>query len=81
MEKAVAIRYNEDLPAPFVLARGRGELARRLVQIARQHDIRVVEMPDLTDALVELPEGTFIPEELYQIVAELLVFVRDLGSR
>ena len=75
MEKAAAIRYSEDLPAPIVLAAGKGALARRIEEIAREQGIRIVNQPDLADALVELPLGSLIPEQFYRIVAEILVFV------
>ena len=75
MEKAAAIRYSEDLPAPIVLAAGKGVLARRIEEIAREQGIRIVNQPDLADALVELPLGSLIPEQFYRIVAEILVFV------
>ena len=75
MEKAAAIRYSEDLPAPIVLAAGKGVLARRIEAIAREQGIRIVNQPELADALVELPVGSLIPEQFYRIVAEILVFV------
>ncbi|UCF98962.1 MAG: EscU/YscU/HrcU family type III secretion system export apparatus switch protein [Spirochaetaceae bacterium] len=75
MEKAAAIQYNDDLPAPIVLATGKGMLAKRIKQIARDHGIQIVDQPDLADALVELPLGSLIPEKYYRIVAEILVYV------
>lgn len=80
MEKAVAIQYTEDLPAPIILARGKGELAERIKQIALEHDIQVMDNPELTDALVELPVGSLIPEDYYKIIAELLVYVRTISK-
>jgi len=79
MEKAAAIRYTEDLPAPIVLARGKGLLAKRIKEIALEQGIQIVGQPELADALVELPLGNLIPEEFYRIVAEILVFVRRVG--
>jgi len=79
MEKAAAIQYTEDLPAPIVLAKGKGLLAKRIKEIALQQGIKIVDQPELADALVELPLGSLIPEEFYRIVAEILVFVRRVG--
>jgi len=79
MEKAAAIQYTEDLPAPIVLAKGRGLLAKRIKEIALEQGIQIVDQPELADALVELPLGSLIPEEYYRIVAEILVFVRRVG--
>jgi type III secretion system FlhB-like substrate exporter len=79
MEKAAAIQYTEDLPAPIVLARGKGLLAKRIKEIALEQGIQIVDQPELADALVELPLGSLIPEEFYRIIAEILVFVRRVG--
>ncbi|MBA7657962.1 hypothetical protein ES703_65905 [subsurface metagenome] len=78
MEKAVAVKYIESLPAPFIVARGRGELARRIKKIAEENEIQIVSMPELTEALIELDVDSLIPEEFYQIIAELLVYVKGL---
>ncbi len=74
MEKAAAIRYSEEYPAPIILASGKGQLARRIKQIAAEQGIEIVDEPQLADALVELPLGSLIPEQFYRIVAEILVF-------
>ena len=81
VEKAVAIKYAQDLPAPFILAKGKGALADRIKRIAQECGISLVAVPELTDALVEMEVGSLIPEEFYQIVAELLVFVRRQVGR
>jgi type III secretion system FlhB-like substrate exporter len=74
MEKAAAIQYSEEYPAPIILAAGKGLLAKRIKQIAAEQGIEIVEEPDLAEALVELPLGSLIPEQFYRIVAEILVF-------
>jgi flagellar biosynthesis protein len=78
MEKAVAIKYSEALPAPFILAKGKGHIAEIIKKIAEENGIRLMCMPDLADALIEVETGSFIPEEYYKIIAEILVFVRNL---
>jgi len=75
----VAIQYTEDLPAPIILATGKGLLAQRIKEIALEQGIQIVDQPELADALVELPLGSLIPEEFYRIVAEILVFVQRVG--
>ena len=79
VEKAAALRYIEELPAPFVIASGKGALARAIERLAVQYGIHCVEEPELADSLIELGPGAFIPEEYYEIIAELLAFVRCLG--
>jgi flagellar biosynthetic protein FlhB len=71
---AVALRYDPgSVRAPRVLAKGTGELAQRIKQIARLHDVPVVENPPLARALyksVEIQQE--IPVEYYRAVAEIL---------
>jgi type III secretion system FlhB-like substrate exporter len=81
MQKAVAIHYSEELPAPIILAKGRGELARSIRRIAERHGIKLAVMPALADSLIELEVGSLIPEEFYLIIAELLIYVRGLERR
>jgi len=78
VKKAVAIKYLENLPAPFICAKGKGEIAEVLIRIAKEHGIELVKNPDLADSFIELDLSSFIPEEYYEIIAELLVFVRKL---
>jgi type III secretion system FlhB-like substrate exporter len=81
MQKAVAIHYSEELPAPIILAKGRGQLARSIRRIAERHGIKLAVMPALADSLIELEVGSLIPEEFYLIIAELLIYVRGLERR
>ncbi len=76
--RAVALRYNEDLPAPFIAAKGRGFLAERLIRIAEEHGVPVTHDEALSDVLFILEPGHTIPEELYEVVARLYAFVMDL---
>lgn len=81
MDKAVAVKYTPDLPAPFILAKGKGKLAALIAKIAGENGIEIINLPELADNLIELETGSLIPEEYYEIVAELLLFVRDLQKR
>ena len=78
MNKAIAIKYNKSLPAPFVLAKGKNGIARKIIDIAEKHDIPLMEMEDLTENLFSLEVGGLIPEELFEIIAEILAFVYEL---
>jgi type III secretion system FlhB-like substrate exporter len=75
MEKAVAIRYHQDLPAPFIVAKGKKELAHKLVSIAEEHKIQILKQDELTERLFCLDVGSLIPENVYGLVAEILAFV------
>ena len=61
-------------------ALGRGLLAERLIEEAKQHGIPIRENPDLVQILLELDLGQEIPPDLYQAVAEILIFVYRLNE-
>jgi len=73
--KAVALKYFEDLPAPFIAASGRGYLADKMREIARKEGIPIRQDENLSEFLFSMDVGSFIPEELYQVIAELYTFV------
>ena len=77
---AVGLRYDAITPAPFVVASGRGELATRLLDLAKAEGIPVRDAPDLADLLVWLNPGEVIPPEVYNVVAEILVQVMQLAQ-
>ena len=76
--KALAIKYDETLPAPFIVAKGEGELATAIVHIARKNGVPVIERPEAALRLFCLEEGSFIPEECFGIVAEMLIYVHTV---
>jgi flagellar biosynthesis protein len=80
-ETAVALQYNETLPAPLVVAAGRGAVAQAIIRVARESGVTLVSDSALAESLMELDVNTLIPESLYPVIAELLVFVRDLRAR
>jgi len=71
--------------APRVVAKGAGELARRLLALAEQHDVPVRRDADLLELLAQAELGAEIPFELYHAVAVLLTELgranRELGAR
>lgn len=74
---SVAIRYEmESMAAPRVLAKGRNYLARRIREIALQHQIPIVENQPLAQALYKSTDvGQEIPPHLYRAVAEVLAYI------
>jgi flagellar biosynthesis protein len=67
--------------APRILAKGHGDIADRIIALAREHDIPLREDPDLVAVLAKLDLGQEIPQELYRAVAEILAFVYRVNSR
>lgn len=80
---AVALRYNHECDrAPVVVAKGADHLATRIREIARAHDVMVVENPPLARTLYRTIEpGRAIPAELFRVVAELLAYVYQQRAR
>lgn len=79
--KAVALRYAHGVDeAPTVVAAGQGLVADRLLEIARESGVPVEANPELAEALSLVSVGASIPEELYPVVAELLVFVNRMNQ-
>ncbi len=81
IDKAVALRYDRELEdAPRVIAQGVGEIARKIVEVAREYGIPIYSDPELVDILLDLDYYSEIPEELYRIVAKILIFVYNLDG-
>ena len=73
---AVALRYEMEMPAPVVVAKGRDLLAEKIKQIGRENGIMLIENKPLAQALFKSVEiGDSIPGRLYQAVAEILAVV------
>ena len=79
--KALALKYDERLPAPFVLAKGEGLLADTIIRIAEKAGVPVVARPRAAEKLFYLETGSFIPRECFEIVAEMLVYVHSIEKR
>lgn len=76
---AVALRYDRSQPAPRVVAKGAGHIARRIVETARRHAVPVVERKPVAQALYRAVKvGQEIPAALFQAVAEVLAYIYRL---
>ncbi len=80
---AVALRYKPDQDdAPIVLAKGQDNIALRIVQIAEENKVAVIENVPLARALYAQAElNQMIPPELYGAVAEVLVYIFKLNDK
>ena len=79
---AVALRYlrrRDD--APRIVAKGRGWLAEKILQVARAHSIPVQRDGDLVEVLVRLDLNQIIPPELYRAVAEILAYLYRMNTK
>ena len=77
---AVALAYNPGDVAPKILAAGKGEIAERIIEAAKENDVPFYQDNKLADTLSRLRIGDTIPPELYDVVAEILVFVDDMDK-
>jgi flagellar biosynthesis protein len=76
LEKAVAIRYDEEKDdAPRLIAKGEGFIARKIKAIALEHGIEIKRDDDLVELLAQVDIDREIPEELYAAVAEILSWI------
>lgn len=79
--KAVALKYERGKDAaPKVTAKGRGAVADKILALAREHGIPIEKDTTLMEALYRLDLNEQIPEELYQIVAEILAFIYRMNA-
>lgn len=74
-KQAVALSYDPAEDAPKVIASGRGVLAERIIEKAKEAEVPIHRDDKLADTLSRLEIGEMIPPELYEVVAEILVFV------
>jgi flagellar biosynthesis protein len=77
---AVALHYDR-AGAPRVVAKGRGAIGARIIQVAKEHGVPIEENEVLAGALSNVELGDEIPAELYKAVAEVLVFVLRLTKQ
>lgn len=78
-KKAVALSYKPGRNnAPKVVASGRGIVAEKIMEIARENDIPFYSDPQLVETLIKLDLSQEIPPELYRVIAEVLVFVYQM---
>ncbi|NLK28608.1 MAG: flagellar biosynthesis protein FlhB [Clostridiales bacterium] len=75
---AVALSYHPEDHAPKVIASGKGHLANRIIERAKENKIPLHHDDQLADTLSKLELGSYIPPQLYDIVSEILVFVDDM---
>lgn len=75
---AVAIEYVPGEAAPKILATGKGAIADKIIEKAKESNVPLYKDNRLADTLSKLKIGDMIPPELYEVVAEILVFVDDM---
>ena len=75
IKQAIALEYDPANQASTVVASGRGATAERILELAKESGVPTHKDDKLADTLSRLEIGEMIPPELYEVVAEILVFV------
>ena len=80
---AIAVKYDpQTMPAPTVVAKGMGEIAGRIRQIAIEHNIPIIERKPLARALYRtVKAGQTVPVEMYEVFVEIMAYVYRLSGR
>ncbi len=78
-KKAIALRYDQERDrAPRIVAKGEGSIAERIIKLAKENNIPIVEDTDLVNAMINMEVYEEIPPELYRAIAQILVFVKHV---
>jgi len=81
-EKAVALKYErEKNSSPTVTAKGEGKSAKKIIKLAKEHNIPIKKDEDLIELLSKVELDREIPEEMYKAVAELFSFIYKLTNK
>lgn len=78
--QAVALNYEKGKEAPTIVAMGRGYVAEKIIEKAKDNNVPLYADDKLAETLMKLEIGDSIPPELYSVVAEILVFVDSMDK-
>jgi len=79
-KKAVAIKYDFKEIAPRIIAKGQGLVAERILEKAKEENIPIYHDNYVAERLFNLELQQYIPEDLYEVVAQILVFMGYLDK-
>ena len=74
---AVALKYPENADAPFITAKSRGALAKKMLEIAEKNKIPIVKNDIAAEILTAEEIGEAIPEETWEIIAKIFAFLME----
>jgi flagellar biosynthesis protein len=77
IKKAVALEYESKNDAPKVIASGKGELAKKIIQKAQKFDVPIFANEALVNSLIDIEIDKEIPSELYQSVVEVFIWLMN----
>ena len=81
VKKAIALKYPQGADCPFIVAKGKGELAEKIVQIASEKNIHIEENIPLVDLLDVQEVGDAVPEETWIALSKIFAFVLENSKK
>ncbi len=80
--KAVALKYKayEDL-APKVIAKGKGEIAKKIIEKAKKYDVPMFQNEEMANILLNVDVGEEIPPKMYGAIVEVFVWLYKLEEK
>ncbi|ASA96940.1 MULTISPECIES: EscU/YscU/HrcU family type III secretion system export apparatus switch protein [Anoxybacillus] len=75
---AAVIRYEQGDKAPTVVAHGRGYVAEKIIELAKQNGVPIEQDATLVQHLLDLDLGDTIPPQLYAVIAEILILIEKM---
>ena len=74
---AVALKYPKGAEVPFITAKGKGELAKKIIEVAKENDVHIEEDQALVNLLSVEEVNAAVPEEAYSALAAIFAFVLE----
>lgn len=82
INEAIALRYQEEEDhAPLIVAKGKGEIAEAILELAHQSGVPTLKDPELVKLLEGVEVGEYIPPEAYALAAEIIAFIWRLEEK
>jgi flagellar biosynthesis protein len=82
LNSAVALKYDVQAGGvPTIVAKGKGDIAEKIIELAKENEIHIHENPELLEILIRLEIGDEIPEALYRAIAEVIAFTYELKTK
>lgn len=78
---ATALEYDTKEEVPKVVASGKGHVAEKIIEQGKKEDIQIYQDKELANLMKNLDVGEQIPPSLYNVVAQVLVFVSDMDVK
>ncbi len=78
---AAVIRYDADKDkAPVIVAHGKGAVAQKIIELAKENDVPLQEDSSLVETLIDMDLGDNIPPQLYSVIAEILLMLEEMET-